>query len=118
MGLRSHRYTALSAKSRVPGRLWPIGWNGVGLSQWFAQHLEGYQPCPVQRVKKDGWTDFFLGHAVTQSSAKVHSVLEGQSKIGLHFCSEDTERLLDMRCPSSEIPSHLWHLLQQEIWLS
>lgn len=68
----------------------------------------------MRRVEQDGWIDFYLGKA-TVSLVNVHSILEGEAKVGLHFCPEDAYDLFRIPCPSSEIPPHLWQLFQQEI---
>jgi hypothetical protein len=49
------------------------------------------------------------------AGSAVHSVLEGEAKVGLHFCGEDAYDLFDLDSPSPEIPAHLWRLFKQEI---
>ena len=114
MALQLLKSTASSAKSLDHGPTWWIGWKVAGLNQWLVQLLDPQPVCKMLRVEKDGWVDFFLGHCA-DTGTRVHSILEGSSRVGLHFSFEDADTLFGQHCPSAEIPEHLWQLLQQEI---
>ena len=114
MGLPLLKSTVSFAKSRDRVPPWSTGWRAVGRNPLFLNALKLRRPCPFRRVETEGWVDYFLGQSA-ESAPGVHSILEGQSRIGLHFCSDDVDVLFDQPCPSNEIPAHLWLLLQQEI---
>ena len=113
MRLQLHKFTALSTTSWVRDRPDWTGWIFAGLNPW-PLNLLTKSTCSIQRVEKDGWVDFFLGKAV-DAPANIHSILEGESKVGLHFCPEDAYHLCNIRCPSTEIPAHLWQQFTREI---
>lgn len=114
MALQLLKSTASSVKSWDHVQPWWTGWKAAGLSRWFLNCLESRPSYRICRIEKDGWVDFFFGRSA-QTGVKVHSILEGQSRVGLHFSSEDVDILFGQDCPSAEIPAHLWDLLQQEI---
>ena len=113
MGWQLLRFTAWFDKSSVHDQPWWIGWKPAGLSRWLINLIE-HPSSSVHRVEQDGWVDFFFGKA-GMAGSEVHSVLEGEAKVGLHYCVEDAYDLFDLDCPSPEIPPHLWRLFKQEM---
>ena len=114
MALQLLKSTASSDKLRDQEPTWWTGWKPAGLRPWIHQRLNPSAQIRINRVEQDGWIDFFFGHA-SEATLMVHSVLEGNAKIGLHFCLEDAYDLIDQPSPSIEIPAHLWRSLQQDI---
>lgn len=97
-------FGAFSSSLSLPVTSWWGGWSSAGPEVSDRQ-------LPVTIHRNDPWTDFFFGEAQT---ARRHSLLDGKAKVALHYCTSDIDRIAEMPCPSSEIPTYLWQKLQQQ----
>ena len=105
---------ASSVKSLSPDKFSWTGWTTAGLNPLLVASPRGSNAIPFARVEQDGWTDFFLGQQALESSHR-RSILDGSSRVALHYDLAEGYELFEAMRPSTEIPARLWTSFKQDL---
>lgn len=114
MRLSLLRSIVSSAKFLSPAQFSWTGWNAAGRNPLLVAWPKRSTDVPFARVEQDGWIDFFLGQQALDSSHR-RSILDGSSRIALHYDLVEGFELFEAMRPSSEIPQRLWISFKKDL---